>query len=181
MQIQNTLQTLSRTLPQIGKLEAIIVRPARGADCIYLPETRAITGIGLSDDRRGLNQKTALNGSRQVTLIQQEHIAVIAKLAGIAQLDPALLRRNLVVSGINLLAIKPLFKTHVHYLQIGEVLLEITGNCDPCSRMETLLGAGGYNAMRGHGGVNARIVKGGALRVADAAHFVAQAKQMTLI
>ena len=176
-----TLQSISQTLPQIGKLEAIIVRPARGADCVYVPHAQAIQGIGLADDRRGLNVKTALNGSRQVTLIQQEHIAVIASLVGLSALDPALLRRNLVVSGINLLAIKPLFKAHHNYLQIGEVLLEITGHCDPCSRMETLLGAGGYNAMRGHGGVNARIIQGGLLQVGDAAEFKTETKQMELL
>ena len=172
--MQNTLQTISQTLPQIGKLEAIIVRPARGEACVYVPQTQAILGIGLADDRRGLTTKTALNGSRQVTLIQQEHIAVIAKLVGLGTLDPALLRRNLVVSGINLLALKPLFKTHSNYLQIGDCWLQITGNCEPCSRMEALLGAGGYNAMRGHGGVNARIVKAGMLSVGDAVTFKAE-------
>jgi len=85
-----------------------------------------------------------------VTLIQREHISAVASILKLDSLDPALLRRNIVVSGINLQALKK------KEIQIGEAVLFVTGNCPPCSRMEENLGAGGYNAMRGHGGVTAR-------------------------
>jgi MOSC domain-containing protein YiiM len=99
---------------------------------------------------------------RQVTLIQAEHLPVIARLTGHASIPPEWLRRNLLVSGINLLALKD------RPFRIGAVLFEGTGLCQPCARMEEVLGAGGYNAMRGHGGITARVLEGAELFVGDA-------------
>lgn len=178
----STLQSISQRMPQIGRLEAIIVRPARRVPAIELVRSIAIAGVGLQDDRPGIESKniTEKVSNRQVTLIQAEHIAVIAEIMRLPQLNATTLRRNLVISGINLLAIKPLFKHHAQYLQIGSVLLEITGICAPCSRMEELLGEGGYNAMRGHGGVNARIINGGILNVGDVVKMRIETLQQSL-
>ena len=92
---------------------------------------------------------------------QAEHLPVVAALAGLPDVSPMTLRRNLVVSGLPLVALKG------RRFRIGEVVLEGTGPCDPCSRMEDALGPGGYNAMRGHGGLCARIVSGGRIAVGD--------------
>lgn len=180
-----TLQSLTQTMPQIGKLEAIFARPARYAPCIRMRQTIAVKDIGLQDDRRYLEFLAAATVAtkvsiRQVTLMQAEHVDVIAKIMQRPDLDAALFRRNLIVSGLNLLAVKPLFKYQRHLLQIGEVLLEITGPCTPCSRMEGLLGPGGYNAMRGHGGVNAKVVEGGLLKVGDAVNLRDMTVQQSL-
>ncbi|HYJ18094.1 MAG TPA: MOSC domain-containing protein, partial [Burkholderiales bacterium] len=101
------------------------------------------------------------NGKRQVTLIQAEHLEAVAKILGKPQVRADWVRRNVLVSGINIYALRD------RKFRIGEVLLEGSGTCDPCSRMEEVLGIGGYNAMRGHGGIIARILEGGFLRVGD--------------
>jgi MOSC domain-containing protein YiiM len=130
----------------------------RRAPPTSLEVVQAIAGCGLEGDHR---TQGSAGSKRQVTLIQCEHLAVVASLLGRDELTPDLLRRNLVVSGINLLALKD------QRFTVGDVVLEGSGLCVPCSRMETNLGAGGYNAMRGHGGITAHIVVGGAIRLGD--------------
>lgn len=146
-------------LPRAGRVEFIGVRAARGVPVQAVDAVQAVAGRGLVGDRY-----SGGSGKRGVTLVQAEHLPVIAALAGLPVVDPATLRRNLVVAGIPLLALKG------RLFRIGGVLLEGTGPCDPCSKMETALGEGGYNAMRGHGGLCARIVEGGVIRLGDAVH-----------
>jgi MOSC domain-containing protein YiiM len=119
---------------------------------------------GLEGDRFG----GRVNSSRQVTLIQQEHLAVIAACIGRGVIEPALLRRNIVVSGINLLALKD------KRFRIGDALLEFSGACHPCSRMERVLGVGGYNAMRGHGGITARVIEAGRVGIGDRLFYTSE-------
>ena len=141
-----------------GRIEAIVVRGAPRDPARHVEQTLALAGIGLADDRLGRRGEAELS-TRQVTLIQQEHLAVIAALARSGPIDPAGLRRNLVVSGINLLSLKNAT------LRVGEALIQIVGPCQPCSRMEEVIGPGGYAAMRGHGGMTARILEGGLIGV----------------
>lgn len=168
----STLRELASRFPRAGQLEAIWLRPARPMPAHSVPSVQAWPGQGLEGDRASHatpRPGSPLGGKRQVTLIQAEHLPLIAAWAAAPALDARELRRNLVVSGLNLLAARSLFKDQPLCLRIGaEVVLEITGPCEPCSRMEELLGPGGYNAMRGHGGLTARVITGGTLQVGDA-------------
>lgn len=157
---KSTVGRLLATLPQIGRIEWIGIRPVRREPLVSLPEVEVVTDKHLSGD----HARPKPGGKRQVTLIQHEHLAAVGGFLGLdAPVEPGRLRRNLVVSGLNLLALKN------RQVQLGEeVILEITGECHPCSRMEEELGPGGYNAMRGHGGLTARILRGGQIRVGDA-------------
>lgn len=158
--VSSSMAVLRETVPQVGRLEAILLRTARRGAVATTHETEALVGRGLAGDRRSDRPENP-SAKRQVTLVQAEHLEVVARLLGRDAVDPALLRRNLVVSGVNLLALRD------RRFAVGEVVLEGSGPCHPCSRMEEALGTGGYAAMRGHGGITARVVAGGALRVGD--------------
>ena len=156
------MQELRSALPRFGRVEWIGVRPTRRADVQGVPEVQVIEGVGLIGDHGKTSEtKVRGGGKREVTLIQAEYLPVIAALAGLNEVTPELLRRNILISGISLLALKD------RRFQLGDVILEGTGECHPCSRMEENLGEGGYNAVRGHGGITARVVQGGTVRVGD--------------
>lgn len=163
------LRELTRRFAHPGRIESIWLRPARGAPTRSVTEAMAWVDRGLEGDRSAARPPSRPGGSkRQITLIQAEHLQVMAALLKRADIDPALLRRNVVVSGLNLIASKGLFKDQPMLLRLGDrVLLEMTGPCEPCSKMEAILGHGGYNAMRGHGGMTARVIRGGLIRAGD--------------
>ena len=163
------LRDLTRQFDRTGVLEAVYLRPQRDVSAIAVETAEAVEGRGLFGDWTTHRvRSTAGTGKRQITLIQAEHVPLIARWTGRDSLDAAILRRNLVISGLNLVATRSPFPRQSMSVRIGDdVVLVVTGDCAPCSKMETALGRGGYNALRGHGGVTARIVRGGVVRVGD--------------
>ncbi|WP_370399057.1 MOSC domain-containing protein [Sulfitobacter sp. JB4-11] len=138
---------------QPGVVEGIWLREERLADPVHVAEA-TLGPAGLEGDH-------GRAGKRAVTLIQAEHLAVIGAMLGKVTVDAAALRRNLVVSGLNLNGLKG------RQLRIGAALVEVTTICAPCSRMEAALGPGGYAAMRGHGGWCATVLEPGSFKIGD--------------
>ena len=136
-----------------GRVDWIGVRPARRAEIVTLGEAMISADVLDGDRSRA--------GKRALTLIQLEHLEAIGSYLGQGPIAPEILRRNLVVSGINLSALKG------REVQVGEAVLRFTVICAPCSRMEEALGKGGYSAVRGHGGWCAEVVRPGRVRVGD--------------
>ena len=151
-----TIAELKKTMPQIGRIEAITRRPKRKADIELIESVEVDVNHGLEGD-----YYSKKGGNRMITLIQAEHLPVISAIVG-SEVTHDLVRRNILISGINLKALQDAS------FRLGDnVILQGTGNCVPCSQMESALGPGGYNAMRGHGGITAKVIQGGLIKKGD--------------
>lgn len=149
-----TIAALTSRNAKAGMVQWIGIRPERRKQLIALDEVK-VTSHGLEGDHY------ASGGKRAVTLIQYEHLSVIASFLDLESISPMDLRRNILVSGINLLGLRN------RQIKIGEAILEGTGLCAPCSRMEETFGEGGYSAVRGHGGITAKIIEPGRIQIGD--------------
>lgn len=154
-------QLFSRYIHQLpeGELCWIGLRPARKQPVVATASAEALENVGLVGDHRC--DKTP-GSARQVTVIAKEWIDLIAHYSGHGMIDPVLLRRNLVVKGINLNALR-----HQRF-RIGSATFEATALCHPCSRMDSALGVGGAASMLGYGGLCAKITQSGIITVGDA-------------
>jgi len=154
---QSSLNRLFNAPVRSGVLVWIGVRPEQRLAVCLVEEAILDPHVGIEGDHYSRDA-----GKRQVTLIQAESLAAIASHLGLETLAPEVMRRNLVTRGINLLALKD------RRFRIGDAVLEMTGECHPCSRLEETLGVGGYNATRGFGGITAKVLAPGRISVGDA-------------
>lgn len=138
----------------IGIVEYLSKRPHRGA------EIESCTEIKLNKEKGIHGDYYSKKGRRQVTLIQAEHLDLVSRWLN-KTVRPEFTRRNILVKGINLQALKN------KKFQIGEVILEGTGDCYPCEKMNHHIGPGGLEALEGHGGITAQVVKDGCIQVGD--------------
>lgn len=104
-------------------------------------------------------------GRRQITLISAERWRVACQLLG-EQLDPALRRANVMVSGIDLA------ETRGRHILLGEVELEITTETVPCRLMD-FADAGLMHALHPDwgGGVSTCVVTPGIIHINAPVHL----------
>lgn len=148
------LKDLIAGYAQAGRVDWIGLRPLRRGEMV------SVGRVLVGED--GLEGDHGRGGKRAVTMMQAEHLPVIGAMMGQGAVDPLLMRRNLLISGINLGGLK------ARVIGIGDVVVEFTTVCAPCSRMEETFGEGGYSAVRGHGGWCAKVLNGGEISVGDA-------------
>lgn len=146
-------QEMIRRWARPGRVVWIGLRPARRTG-LKAVEAAEIGADGLVGDH-------GRAGKRAITLIQAEHLHAIGGYLGQPAPEPALLRRNIVVAGLNLMALRG------RRIALGGATVELTVPCAPCSRMEEALGPGGYSALRGHGGWCGEVVAPGPVARGD--------------
>ena len=126
----------------------------RDAPAESLTAATILTDFGLEGDFR------SQRAGRHVTLIEAETLTAVGRQLGIA-IPAGASRRQIVVRGL------PLNPTVGHTLRLGEVMLAVTSLCDPCVKMEDKIGPGAREALANRGGICARVISGGILRVGD--------------
>ena len=123
----------------------VFLKPKHGGPVIPVAACTAVAEQGLVGDI------SFGRAARQVLLIDLETLKEF-------ELAPGDVRENLTVSGISLSGTRRLW--------VGEVMLEVTGDCAPCSTMDELQ-PGLQERIRGRRGVLARVVRGGQIQVGD--------------
>jgi len=148
----------------VAKVLAIYVSPKRLAPMEARDSVRAVAGTGIEGDHRfdptGEIAKKKGPG-REITLIEIEAVEAVFRDYKI-QLGADQTRRNVITRGIAL----------NHFIgkefRVGDLRLQGVELCEPCARLESMTQKGVKEALIHRGGIRARILEGGTLRVGDA-------------
>ena len=131
-------------------------QPAGENPVVEVGEVECVAGSGLVGDRFfGFKE----NYKGQITFFSSEVFEEICRQLGVAGKSPGATRRNVITAGVDLNSL------------IGQKFIlqgvEFEGvcECSPCYWMDAAIAPGAEAALQGRGGLRARILTGGKLRV----------------
>ncbi|MBK9984809.1 MAG: MOSC domain-containing protein [Saprospiraceae bacterium] len=145
----------------MASIKSILIRPERRANPIRISEAK-INSTGIEGDHYAKP-----DGSRQVTIIAEDLLAEMTGIIGFQGDAHMACRRNILVESL------PKENLTGKYIAFGEdVILEITGYCTPCSRMEENFGKGAIDAFSQRAGWAARVISEGSISTGDLVKFL---------
>lgn len=137
----------------------IFLAPLKGAPSRPVPHVEALAGAGLEGDRYA-EPRNRKDPTHEVTLIEAESIEAFTRETGLA-MAPHAPRRNLVTEGVRLNDLVG------RRFRVGEAVLEGLELCEPCGKFARATHREALKFFVGRGGLRARIVTGGVIRVGD--------------
>lgn len=147
-----------------GVLAAVFVAPEAGAPMRSVRQVRAVPGRGLEGDRyfdHAGSFSRWPGPHRDVSLVAEEALSAMAAETGLV-LPPAASRRNLLTRGV------PLNELVGQTFTVGGVRLRGERLCQPCKALARRTGLDGLvPALRNRGGLRARLLTEGVVRVGD--------------
>lgn len=129
-----------------GTVDHLFIKPGHREDMIPVETINVVQHKGIEGDASFGRTK------RQILIISNEVITAYG-------LMPGDLRENITVSQLDVDAIPTEAR-----LSIGDVVLEVTGTCDPCTRLEELR-VGLMDEIQGNRGILARVLEPGEITV----------------
>jgi MOSC domain-containing protein YiiM len=149
----------------MGKVAGIFIGKVAGEPMQTIDEAMAIAGSGLDGDRyankSGFYSDTpTVDGARELTLIAEEAIAAVVAHTTIP-FSAIESRRNILTSGIDLDSLIG------KRFALGGAVCEGVRSCPPCNHLESLIEKAVMRPLARSGGIRARIVQGGVIRIGD--------------
>lgn len=132
----------------------------RGNHPVAEPQAIAcVAGLGIEGDRYFDRGEGALG---QITFFDWSVLAAVREHFGLPDLSPTAFRRNVLIEGADLPALVG------RRFALQGIQFEGTQDCAPCYWMDQAVAPGAHSFLEGRGGLRARILTSGTLRVGDA-------------
>ena len=144
-------------------MKGIFLAPEAGAQMTGVQAANAIEGCGLEGDRycAGTGHWSRFGRVCEVTFIAAEDLHDIERETGVGVKNGEH-RRNVITRGISLKTLR-----RGERFRVGEVIFDYRGPRSVCRYIERLTEPGMTQALKGRGGICARVIENGTVRVDD--------------